>query len=244
MCEGGVVAERAPAALASQFGASSNPVAAGPARSDLPPLVALCVERNATPGRPTRVRFKQVGEMQLKPDQWRPFEAEQEMALDRVEFSWRARFPLAPLVMLRVHDWYRAGEGALEVRLFGLPLKRLRGGAVTKGEAQRYLAELPLAPAAMAHNHELEWREVDGRTVEVATSVAGPRLAVLLHFDGAGDVVAASCEDRPRAVGKSSIETPWVGEFSNYGVLGGVRVPTQADVRWDLPEGRSSTSAG
>lgn len=90
--------------------------------------------------------------MQLKPDQWRPFEAEQEMALDRVEFSWRARFPLASLVALHVHDWYRAGEGALEVRLFGLPLKRLRGEAVTKGEAMRYLAELPWAAAAMAHN--------------------------------------------------------------------------------------------
>lgn len=110
-----------------------------------------------------------------------------------------------------------------------------RGGGHER-EAMRYLAELPLAPAAMAHNHELEWREVDGRAVEVATSVACPRLTVLLHFDDAGDVVAASCEDRPRAVGKSSIETPWVGEFSNYGVLGGVRVPTQADVRWDLPE--------
>lgn len=199
--------------------------------------MARYVERSAPRGRPTRVRFKQVGELQLKPDQWRPFAAEQEMALDRVEFSWRARFPLAPLVMLRVHDWYRAGEGALEVRLFGLLLKRVRGEAVTKGEAMRYLVELPLAPAAMAHNHELEWREVDKTTVEAATTVAGARLAVLLHFDGAGDVVAASCEDRPRAVGKSSIETPWVGEFGSHRVLGGVRVPTRAEVRWDLPEG-------
>ena len=45
-----------------------------------------------------------------------------------------------------------------------------------------------------------------------------------------------SCENRPRAVGKSSIETPWVGEFSNYGVVGGARVPTRAEVRWDLPK--------
>lgn len=85
--------------------------------------------------------------------------------------------------------------------------------------------------------HELQWREVDERTVEVATSVAGPRLVVLLHFDDAGDVVAASCEDRPCAVGKSSIDTPWIGEFSNYGVLAGVRVPRRAEVRWNLPEG-------
>ena len=132
---------------------------------------------------------------------------------------------------------YRAGEGALVVRLFGMPLKMLRGDAVTKGEAMRCLAELPWAPAAMAHNHELQWREMDERTVEVATSVAGPRLAVLLRFDDAGDVVVASCDDRPRAVGRSSIETPWAGEFSEYRVLGGVRVPARVEVRWDLPEG-------
>ena len=118
-----------------------------------------------------------------------------------------------------------------------MSLKRLRGDAVTKGEAARYLAELPWAAAAMTHNHELHWREVDERTVEVATSVAGQRLAVLLRFDDAGDVVAASCDDRPSAVGTSSIETPWIGEFSNYAVLGGVRVPTRAEVRWDLPDG-------
>ena len=61
-----------------------------------------------------------------------------------------------------------------------------------------------------------------------------PRLAVLLHFDEAGDVVAASAKDRPRDVAKGS-ETPWVAEVSHYEVLGGVRVPTRAEVRWDLP---------
>ncbi len=155
--------------------AGSDPVQAVSARADLPPLVARYVERNVPPGRPTQVRFSQAGEMQLKPGRWTRFEAVQEMALDRVEFSWRARFPLASLVALHVHDWSRAGEGALEVRLFGLPLKRLRGEAVTRGEAMRYLAELPWAPPAMAHNHELEWREVDEMTVEVASRVASGR---------------------------------------------------------------------
>ena len=61
--------------------------------------------------------------------------------------------------------------------------------------------------------------------------------AVLLHFNAAGDVVAASAKDRPRAVDKSAVETPFAEELSNYEVLGGVRVPTRTEVRWDLPEG-------
>jgi hypothetical protein len=207
-------------------------------RTDLPPLIVGYVKRNLLSGdTASRVRFAQVGEMQLKPGKWARFEAEQEVSVQRVEFSWRARFPLAPLVALHVRDWYLAGEGALEVRLWGLPLKRQRGDAVAKGEAIRYLAELPWAPQAMIDNRELEWREFDERTVEVATSIGGERVAVLLHFDATGDIVGASAEERPRAVGKTAVATPFAGEFGDYEVFGGVRVPTKAEVRWDLPDG-------
>lgn len=207
-------------------------------RTDLPPLIARYVERNLPPGgAASRVRFGQVGEMQLKPGRWTRFEAEQELSVQRVEFSWRARFPLAPLVALHVRDWYHAGEGALEVRFWRLPIKRLGGDAVAKGEAIRYLAELPWVPQAIVQNRELEWREVDDRTVEVGTRVAGARLAVLLHFNAAGDIVAASAQDRPRAVGKDAVATPFTGEFGDYQVLDGVRLPTTAAVRWELEEG-------
>jgi hypothetical protein len=207
-------------------------------RADLPPLVAHFAERNLPRGPlPERVRFRQAGEMQLKLGHWLRFDAEQEAAATRVEFAWLARFPIAPLVALRVADWYRAGAGALEVRLFGLPLQRMRGAEVAKGEAMRYLAELPWVPQALVANRELEWREIDEATVEVATMVGGDRAAMRLHFDAAGDVVGASADDRPRSVGKGVVATPFVGEFSDYQTFGGVRVPSTAAVRWELKDG-------
>ena len=212
-------------------------MSARPAQTDLPPLVARFVERNVQPGTPpARVRFAQVGQMQLKPGRWLRFEAEQEAATEQVEFSWRARFPIAPLVALRVDDWYRAGNGALEVKLFGLPLKRSQGVDVARGEAMRYLAELPWVPHAFVANRELEWREVDESTVEVATTIVGSRAAVRLHFDDEGDIVAASAQNRPRAVGKA-VPTPFAGEFGAYELFDGIRLPTTAAVRWELPEG-------
>jgi len=42
----------------------------------------------------------------------------------------------------------------------------------------RYLAELPWVPQAMAVNRQLEWRELDRQTVEVATRVEPTRVAV------------------------------------------------------------------
>ena len=86
--------------------------------------------------------------------------------------------------------------------------------------------------------------ELDGRSAEVAAHVAGERLAVVLEFDGAGDIVRASCPARPRRLGKASVLTPWGGTFSGYDVLGGIRLPTRAGVYWDLPEGRFVYSRG
>ena len=207
----------------------------------LPPLVQRYAERAVPRPGDARglVRLAQSGEMWQKPGgRALRFTAVEELAVGEVAFSWRARFRLAPLLSLRVHDWYRAGEGALEGRLLGLPVLRSRGPEVVKGEAMRYLAELPWIPQAMVSNPELEWRELDDATVEVATLVAGSRSAVRLHFDAAGDIVTGSAEARPRAVGKGVVDTPFSGEFGEYRVLDGIRVPTTAEVGWDLPEGR------
>ena len=47
----------------------------------------------------------------------------------------------------------------------------------------------------------------------------------------------ASAPDRPRAVGKKAVPTPFAGDFSDYRDFGGIRVPTTAAVRWELADG-------
>jgi hypothetical protein len=208
--------------------------------ADLPDLVSRYVERNVSLDRlpRQRVRFSQIGEMQLKPGRWMPFRAEQEIAVEVVGFIWRATFRPVPFIPLRVRDWYRAGAAGLDVRLWGLlPVVHARGRQIARGEAIRYLVELPLAPQAMALNTELEWREVDELTAEVTTLAGGERVTALLHFDDAGDVVAASAEARPRTVGKQVVDTPFRGLFGEYREFDGVRLPTTAEVSWLLPDG-------
>jgi hypothetical protein len=210
------------------------------AGADLPDLLLRYVERNVSPGalNQQRVRFTQLGEMQLRPGRWSPFRAEQEIAVDRVEFAWRATFHAAPFVSLRVCDWYRAGAAGLDVRLWRLlRLVHARGPQFARGEAIRYLVELPLAPQAMALNRELEWRAVDESTVEVATLAGGARVVALLHFGASGDIAAASAEARPRMVGKQIVDTPFRGVYGDYRQFDGVRLPSTAEVSWLLPEG-------
>ena len=215
--------------------------------ADLPELVRRYVDRNVPVDKQNRaaVRFTQVGEMQLKPGHWLSFHAAQEMGVDHVELSWRARFRAAPLVSLRVRDWYRAGSGGLDVRLWGVfPIANFSGDDFARGEAMRYLAELPWAPQAIAINRALAWRELDESTVEVSTLVGRERVAVSLFFDGDGDIVAASAEARPRAVGKQVVDTPWGAVVGEYREFDGVRLPTTAEVSWFLPEGKFSYFRG
>jgi hypothetical protein len=89
----------------------------------------------------------------------------------------------------------------------------------------------------MLANRQLEWRELDAHRVEVATAVGPARVAVQLEFDAAGDIVGAFSHARPHVEGKTTVPRPWGGVFSDYDVVGGVRLPTHAEVRWELPEG-------
>jgi len=187
---------------------------------------------------PCRVRIMQTGEMVRRPGE-RPLEftAIQEYAVQSVEFEWRASFGPNRLVRLSVVDRYRDGEGSLGARVWGLiPVVRSSGPDTDRGEAIRYLAELPWVPYAVGSNPELSWRQLADGSVEVSTPVAGRLASVVFSFDDAALVRTAS-GIRPRLVGKTAVETPFVGSFADYVELGGIRVPRSAEVSWTLPEG-------
>jgi hypothetical protein len=113
---------------------------------------------------------------------------------------------------------------------------RFGGPETAEGEAIRYLSELSWVPHAMLANRELEWSDIDARTVEVATNVGSARVAFRIEFDAAGDIVGGSA-DRPRTEGRKIVRRRWAGSFGDYAVVGGVRIPTHGEVRWELPDG-------
>jgi len=50
-----------------------------------------------------------------------------------------------------------------------------------------------------------------------------------------GEIGRAAAGARPR---EGDVPRPWGGEFRDYVVLGGVRIPVRGEVYWHLPEGR------
>jgi hypothetical protein len=205
----------------------------------LPPLVQRYLERALPEGadQVESVHLTQEGTMHMKPGSpGMRFTATEHFEATRVAFTWRARF--RPLRLpLHVVDAYDAGRGLLELRLGRLRVRRQQGPELALGESLRYLAELPWVPHALVRNSQLEWAETGEWTVEVAAEVAGARPAVTFEFDGAGDIVRASALRR-RQEGKAWVETPWGGDFEEYAVVDGVRLPTSARVYWEHHEDR------
>lgn len=202
--------------------------------------IPLHVLAARAPDSPTRqVQIMQRGKMWLKQGgRAMAFTAVQHFAVDRVAFSWKARFPLIGPLALRVVDDYDSGAGALTVSLFALPLQRQQGPETTRGEALRYLAELPFVPPALLRNRELEFQEIDDRHVDVAATVTGERLAVTLELDERGNVVRVSSTMRELKRGGEWQATPWGGEFRDYAQIGPLYLPTTGEAYWDLDDGR------
>jgi hypothetical protein len=188
---------------------------------------------------PRVVRLGQAGELRQKPEgQWLRFTAVQEFAVEEPAFSWRARVRMMPLVSIRVVDRYSGDEGTGEVRLVGLlPIARDSGQHVSEGSALRYLAELPWNPHAMYANRQLEWSELDAQRVEVAMRVGPKRVALRLEFDEAGNIMRVWTDARPRKEGGKFVSRPWGGAYSDLEVVGGIGIPTRAEVSWELPDG-------
>lgn len=202
----------------------------------LPDLIAGYVNRNV-PDIPDGVQgtlIQQRGSMRLDPDKpWLPFTAEQTMTDNEVGFVWHARVRMAPLVTAVVEDAFENGHGRLDAKIWGLlSVAHGRGVDIDRGEAQRYLAELPWNPLALLNNSALQFEQRDDDTIRVW--VFDPKTWVDLVFDAHGDIVGASTTTRTR--GEEGPQ-PWVGRFGDYREFGGMRAPGTGRVSWLAPEG-------
>lgn len=190
------------------------------------------------PRPPRAVRLSQRAEMRFSPrGRWFPVTATQTISIARPGFLWLARARLAGLPV-RVIDCFAGAKGRIEVRLFGsVPMARAQGAEIDKGELMRYLAELAWAPHAFLYNLDLSWSPLEDDWVEVSAPLGAGRVTVSLCFDAAGDLVEIAADDRPRQVGRTSMPTPWRGYFSDYRIIGGLRIPARAKVSWMLEDG-------
>jgi hypothetical protein len=236
-------------ALATNFGgqisaardrllASQKP--GSPDQTLIPPIIrAFAARAGGQLAGPATIALLQSAEMKLAPEQ--PFmhiDATQLSGTRDPGFVWHAWGNMGSFIPVVVVDSYVGGEGWLEARIAGaIPVAKAKGVEASRGEAMRFLAELPWNPDALINARGLSWRQLDEHIVEVSLATEGGPARVRLLFDPAGDIVGAEADDRLMAVGTQSVPTPWIGRFSNYTTFGGYRMPRHGEVAWMLPEG-------
>ena len=212
--------------------------------NQLPEPVAKYLRLALTEGQPLirSARIRQAGKLRSPERQragWMPFMAVQSFSALRPGFVWDAQIRASLLMPVRVRDAYVAGQGAGQVSAFSLvTLADEHGGAeLAKGELLRYLAESVWFPTALLPSPRLAWSPMDGNTARATLTDAGTTVSLDFRFNDVGEVISVYTPGRPRAVGGGYELTPWGGRHWSYEERDGMRVPTEAEVEWHLPDG-------
>lgn len=200
-----------------------------------PPVCDLALRLGAREdAAPTLASFSQRGRLRQDADsRWITFRARQVTSVQLCEFTWRAA--MGPLGMVRVHDALEGASGRLRARLFGLvPLASAAGPQATRGQAMRYLAELPWCPDAILHNRSIRWEVAASNHMIASVELGMITAAVDLHLDAEGRIAAISAPDRPRSIGKGFVDTPWWGRFADFRETDGRIIPFSGEVGWEI----------
>lgn len=211
----------------------------------IPAAIRCFAERNGA-GRGGVVQLAhltQEADLRLgKGADWQALRAEQWFSIASPGFVWRARLPFGPIDRMTVIDAFTDGRGLLQARLLGsVRVANATGADIDRGEAMRYLAELPWIPDAMLGNRALVWADLAPDRVRVALGTAADAPAVTFHFDAAGDIVRMTAKDRPSTGpdGKSVL-LDWVAEYRDYAEIGGRRIPLFGEVGYVYDDGPES----
>jgi len=172
-------------------------------------------------------------------EKWKPFTSTQRVIVHRPGFDWEARSQIAPVLAVKVHDAYIAGEGILHASLFGLvSLAKLRGTPeAAQGELMRFLAETPWYPTALLPSQGVQWEAEDDTSAKATLTDGETRVTMLFRFDENGLIESGRAEARGRTVAGAVVPTPWEGRWSNYELRYGMRIPIEGEVAWILAEG-------
>jgi len=208
----------------------------------LPILLQTYLRRVGVVGRP-RVRNFQTrfsGQMRRHPKAgWMRIEAEQHTFLGAEParlFLMKASVFGIPF---QAYHRFVGPEATMQVRVASLfQVVDARGPEMNRSESVTFFNDLCLlAPAALLEV-DVRWEEGPDRTLRGAFRHQGQCVAATLHFDGAGDLVDFTSEDRLQSAdGTAFARHPWSTPVSLYGNFSGFHLMAHAEAVWEEPTG-------
>jgi hypothetical protein len=173
-------------------------------------------------------------------DKWHKFTATQLVTTRRLGFDWDAKIQMIPFVNVFVHDTYLLGEGNLQASILGLftVAKMHNTTELNQGELLRFFAEAIWYPTSLLPSQGVIWEAIDQHSSRATLTNGETTASVVFQFDAEGLITSMRAEARCyRVVGGKSMFMPWVGNFREYEVHNGMRIPLDGEVGWEHPEG-------
>lgn len=174
-------------------------------------------------------------------DAWKPFTATQEFVPGAPGFVWDARIRMAPGVAVLVRDGLVDGLGSMRAAVLGLVTVVDARGTPTlaAGALQRYLGEAAWFPTALLPSQGVTWSAIDDTRARASISAGATSVALEFRFGSDGLIAEAFAPDRFYDDGKGpAVPRPWRARNLRHEERGGMQVPADSVVEWELPDGR------
>ncbi len=170
---------------------------------------------------------------------WSTFISTQNFSVRPPAFIWDASIRFAPLMDVRVRDSYLSGRGAMEATTLAIvPVMNQRDRKeLNEGALQRYLAEAVWFPTALLPSSGVVWTMIDGSHALATLADSGVKISLEFSFNAEGEITRIYSAGRYREVNGKYELTPWVVQVRAYEERGGMRIPLEGEVSWQLPEG-------
>lgn len=163
---------------------------------------------------------------------WVDITGEQWMTADPPGFIWQGTTR-----WFTARDAYVAGQGGLTVRLLGaVPILYAQGPTYDQGELLRWLGESALLPTNLLPSERVNWQAVNDRSAHLTLSYGGQTITYLVRFNAHDEIEQCETERYQNP----TTRLPWLGRFSRYREIHGVRVPTELKASWMVNGQRQS----
>ncbi|HSL88547.1 MAG TPA: DUF6544 family protein, partial [Ignavibacteriaceae bacterium] len=207
----------------------------------LPSIVQKWLKNSGAVGKEkiSSVRLKQKGQMKMKPDQekWYEANAVQYFTVDNPAFIWKVKVEMMPLVYFTGRDMFKDGKGSMIIKILSLIniVNDSDNEKLNQGTLQRYLGEIIWFPTAAVSPY-IKWEEVDSLTAKATMTYKGTIGSAVFTFNQNGDFEKFSAM-RYMGTEEDSQLKEWVITLNEYAVYDGINIPVNGEATWKLDDG-------
>lgn len=180
------------------------------------------------------VELKHGGYFRTKPDgEWWPIEGEEYFQTPQPAYLWIGNVSPNPVIWLKARDKYLYGRGEVWVRLYSaFTVSKAKGKKVSRSALIRFAGEMPWFPTAFVAHPYVRWEPIDNHSARAIISDQGHEISVIYYFNENNEIERFFTHDRFYEGEKRD----YTGYYSNYQEINGIRIPTEVEVEWNLPE--------